>query len=138
MLFGSGGGRLRARRADPGRDRPGLTAPGAAREPERPLGFLVHAVSGEVVGAEPVGAVEESDRASPDGAAAEGGRGRRRRLHAQAAEVLAKQPGAVTIHLAAQMARHYYLGGLPAEARRWAMTAGDYAARQLSPAEAST
>ena len=64
-------------------------------------------------------------------------RGRRRRLHAQAAEVLAKQPGAVTIRLAAQIARHYNLGGLPAEARHWAMTAGDYAARQLSPAEAA-
>ena len=64
-------------------------------------------------------------------------RGRRRRLHAQAAEVLAKRPGAVTIRLAAQIARHYDLGGLPAEARHWAMTAGDYAARQLSPAEAA-
>ena len=64
-------------------------------------------------------------------------RGRRRRLNAQAAEVLAKQPGAVTIRLAAQIARHYNLGGLPAEARNWAMTAGDYAARQLSPAEAA-
>ena len=64
-------------------------------------------------------------------------RGRRRRLHAQAAEVLAKQPGALTIHLAAQIARHYDLGGMPAEARHWAMTAGDYAARQLSPAEAA-
>ena len=64
-------------------------------------------------------------------------RGRRRRLHAQAAEVLAKQPGALTIHLAAQIARHYNLGGMPAEARHWAMTAGDYAARQLSPAEAA-
>ena len=60
-------------------------------------------------------------------------RGRRRRLHAKAAEVLAKQPGAVTIDLAARLARHYNLGGMPAEARRWAMTAGDYAARQLSP-----
>ena len=64
-------------------------------------------------------------------------RGQRRRLHAQAAEVLAKQPGALTIHLAAQIARHYDLGGMPAEARHWAMTAGDYAARQLSPAEAA-
>ena len=64
-------------------------------------------------------------------------RGRRRRLHAQAAEVLAKQPGAVMIRLAAQIARHYNLGGMPAEARHWAMTAGDYAARQLSPAEAA-
>src|SRR5580693_6395157 len=64
-------------------------------------------------------------------------RGRRRRLHAQAAEVLAKQAGAPTIHLAAQIARQYNLGGMLAEARRWAITAGDYAAGQLSPAEAA-
>jgi predicted ATPase len=36
-------------------------------------------------------------------------RGRRRRLHAQAAEVLAKRAGAPTIHLAAQIARQYNL-----------------------------
>ena len=64
-------------------------------------------------------------------------RGRRRRLHAQAAQVLAKQAGAPTIHLAAQIARQYALGGMPAEARRWATAAGDYAAGQLSPAEAA-
>ena len=64
-------------------------------------------------------------------------RGRRRRLHAQAAEVLAKRAGAPTIHLAAQVARQYNLGGMLAEARRWAITAGDYAAGQLSPAEAA-
>jgi DNA-binding SARP family transcriptional activator len=64
-------------------------------------------------------------------------RGRRRRLHAQAAEVLAKQAGAPTVHLAAQIARQYNLGGMLAEARRWAITAGDYAAGQLSPAEAA-
>ena len=64
-------------------------------------------------------------------------RGRRRRLHAQAAEVLAKRAGAPTIHLAAQIARQYNLGGMLAEARRWAITAGDYAAGQLSPAEAA-
>jgi len=64
-------------------------------------------------------------------------RGRRRRQHAQAAEVLAKQAGAPTIHLAAQIARQYNLGGMLAEARRWAITAGDYAAGQLSPAEAA-
>ncbi len=64
-------------------------------------------------------------------------RGRRRRLHAQAAEVLAKRAGPLTIHLAAQIARQYHRGGMPAEAGRWAMTAGDYAARQLSPAEAA-
>src|SRR5580658_1779629 len=64
-------------------------------------------------------------------------RGRRRRLHAQAAEVLAKRAGAPTIHLAAQIAQHYNLGGMLAEARRWAITAGDYAAGQLSPAEAA-
>ena len=51
--------------------------------------------------------------------------------------MLAKQPSAVTIDLAARLARHCNLGGMPAEARRWAMTAGDYAARQLSPAEAA-
>jgi len=41
-------------------------------------------------------------RACPGGPAVYAGlpRGRRRRLHAQAAEVLAKQPGAVTIRLA--------------------------------------
>jgi len=64
-------------------------------------------------------------------------RGRRRRLHAQAAQVLAKQADAPTIHLAAQIARQYALGGMPAEARRWATAAGDYAAGQLSPAEAA-
>ena len=64
-------------------------------------------------------------------------RGRRRRLHAQAAEVLAKGADAPTIHLAAQIARQYNLGGMLAEARRWAITAGDYAAGQLSPAEAA-
>ena len=64
-------------------------------------------------------------------------RGRRRRLHAQAAEVLAKRAGAPTIHLAAQIARQYNLGGMLAEARSWATTAGDYAAGQLSPAEAA-
>jgi DNA-binding SARP family transcriptional activator len=64
-------------------------------------------------------------------------RGRRRRLHAQAAEVLAKRVAAPTLHLAAQVARQYALGGVLAEARRWAMTAGDYAAEQLSPAEAA-
>jgi hypothetical protein len=52
-------------------------------------------------------------------------RGRRRRLHAQAAEVLAKRAGAPTIHLAAQIARQYNLGGMLAEARRWAITACD-------------
>ena len=56
-------------------------------------------------------------------------RGRRRRLHVEAAEVLAKQPGALTIHLAAQIARHYNLGGMPAEARNWAKTAGESAPR---------
>jgi DNA-binding SARP family transcriptional activator len=64
-------------------------------------------------------------------------RGRRRRLHAQAAEVLAKRAGAPTVHLAAQIAAQYNLGGMLAEARRWAITAGDYAAGQLSPAEAA-
>jgi len=63
-------------------------------------------------------------------------RGRRRRLHAQAAGVLAKRASASTIH-SAQIARQYNLGGMLAEARRWAMTAGDYAAGQLSPAEAA-
>src|SRR5580658_7577466 len=64
-------------------------------------------------------------------------RGRRRRLHAQAAEVLAKRAGAPTIHLAAQIAQQYNLGGMLAEAHRWAITAGDYATGQLSPAEAA-
>ena len=64
-------------------------------------------------------------------------RGRRRRLHAQAAEVLAKRADAPMIYLAAQIARQYNLGGILAEARRWAITAGDYAAGQLSPAEAA-
>ena len=64
-------------------------------------------------------------------------RGARRRRHAQAAQALAKRADAPTIHLAGQIARQYALGGMPAEARRWAMTAGDYAAEQLSPAEAA-
>ena len=64
-------------------------------------------------------------------------RGRRRRLHAQAAQVLAKQADAPTVHLAAQIARQYALGGMPAEARRWAAAAGDYAAGPRSPAEAA-
>src|SRR5208282_5529052 len=42
-----------------------------------------------------------------------------------------------TIHLAAQIVQQYNLGGMLAEAHRWAITAGDYAAGQLSPAEAA-
>ena len=64
-------------------------------------------------------------------------RGRRRRLHAQAAQVLAKQAGPSAMHLAAQVARQYALGAMPEQARHWAITAGDYAAGQLSPAEAA-
>jgi tetratricopeptide (TPR) repeat protein len=64
-------------------------------------------------------------------------RGRRRRLHAQAAQVLAKQAGPAAMHLAAQVARQYALGAMPEQARHWAITAGDYAAGQLSPAEAA-
>ena len=64
-------------------------------------------------------------------------RGRRRRLHAQAAQVLAKQAGPPAMHLAAQVARQYALGAMPEQARHWAITAGDYAAGQLSPAEAA-
>ena len=64
-------------------------------------------------------------------------RGRRRRLHAQAAQVLAKQAGSAAMHLAAQVARQYALGAMPEQARHWAITAGDYAAGQLSPAEAA-
>ena len=64
-------------------------------------------------------------------------RGRRRQLHAQAAEVLAKQAGPAAMDLAAQVARQYALGAMPEQARHWAITAGDYAAAQLSPAEAA-
>ena len=64
-------------------------------------------------------------------------RGRRRRLHAQAAQVLAKQAGPPAMYLAAQVARQYALGAMPEQARHWAITAGDYAAGQLSPAEAA-
>jgi DNA-binding SARP family transcriptional activator len=64
-------------------------------------------------------------------------RGQRRRLHAQAAQVLAKQADAPTIELAGQIARHYALGGMLAEACHWATTAGDDAAEQLSSAEAA-
>jgi hypothetical protein len=60
-----------------------------------------------------------------------------RRLLARLAEVLAKRAGAPPIHLAAQIAQQYNLGGMLAEARRWAITAGDYTAGQLSPAEAA-
>ena len=63
--------------------------------------------------------------------------GRRRRLHVRAAQALARRAGPPATYLAAQVARHYALGAMPAEARRWAMTAGDYAAGQLSPAEAA-
>jgi predicted ATPase len=64
-------------------------------------------------------------------------RGRRKRLHAQAAQVLAKQAGPPAMYLAAQVARQYALGAMPEQARHWAITAGDYAAGQLSPAEAA-
>ena len=64
-------------------------------------------------------------------------RGRRRRLHAQAGQALAKRAGAAEGRLAAQIARQYHLGGMAAEARRWAIAAGDFAAGQLSPAEAA-
>ena len=63
--------------------------------------------------------------------------GRRRRLHVRAAQALARQAGPPATHLAAQVARQYALGAMPAQARRWAITAGDYAAGQLSPAEAA-
>ena len=62
---------------------------------------------------------------------------RRRRLHARAAQVLEKRSGAPATDLAAQLARHCALGGLLAEALRWATLAGDHAADRLSPAEAA-
>ena len=62
---------------------------------------------------------------------------RRRRLHARAAQVLEKRSDAPATNLAAQLARHYALGGLLAEALRWARLAGDHAADRLSPAEAA-
>ena len=62
---------------------------------------------------------------------------RRRRLHARAAQVLEKRSGAPATDLAAQLARHCALGGLLAEALRWARLAGDHAADRLSPAEAA-
>ena len=62
---------------------------------------------------------------------------RRRRLHARAAQVLEKRSGAPANDLAAQLARHCALGGLLAEALRWARLAGDHAAEGLSPAEAA-
>jgi DNA-binding SARP family transcriptional activator len=62
---------------------------------------------------------------------------RRRRLHARAAQVLEKRSGTPATDLAAQLARHYALGGLLAEALRWARLAGDHAAGRLSPAEAA-
>ncbi len=61
---------------------------------------------------------------------------RRRRLHAEAACVLEKHFDAPTVHLAAQLAQHCALGGLSADAQRWARVAGDHAAEQLSPSEA--
>ncbi len=55
----------------------------------------------------------------------------------RAAQALARQACLPATHLAVQVARQYALGAMPAEARRWAITAGDYAAGQLSPAEAA-
>ncbi|MGI8506854.1 MAG: ATP-binding protein [Solirubrobacteraceae bacterium] len=62
---------------------------------------------------------------------------RRRRLHAQAAGVLEQRAAAPGADLAAQLARHCALGGLVAEALRWARLAGDHAADLLSSAEAA-
>src|SRR5260370_12806240 len=62
---------------------------------------------------------------------------RRRRLHARAAQVLEKRSGTPATDLAAQLARHCALGGLLAEALRWARLAGDHAAGRLSPAAAA-
>ena len=62
---------------------------------------------------------------------------RRRRLHARAAQVLEQRSGAPATDLAVELARHCALGGLPAEALRWARLAGDHAADRLSPAEAA-
>ena len=45
---------------------------------------------------------------------------RRRRLHARAAQVLEQRSGAPATDLAVELARHCALGGLPAEALRWA------------------
>lgn len=58
---------------------------------------------------------------------------RRRRLHIQAARVLEQR----SAPLATQLARHCALGGLVAEAARWARLAGDHAADQLSASEAA-
>ena len=49
---------------------------------------------------------------------------RRRRLHARAARVLEQRPGTPSADLPVQLARHCALGGLPAEALRWARLAG--------------
>jgi hypothetical protein len=62
---------------------------------------------------------------------------RRRRLHARAAQVLQKRSDPPATGLAAQLARHCALGGLPADALRWARLAGDHAADRLSPAAAA-
>jgi Bacterial transcriptional activator domain/AAA ATPase domain len=62
---------------------------------------------------------------------------RRRRLHARAAEVLEQRSDAPAADLTVQLARHCALGGLLADALRWARLAGDQAADRLSPAEAA-
>lgn len=61
----------------------------------------------------------------------------RRRLHARAAQVLEQQPGGRAFDHAAALTRHCALGGLVADAVRWAGAAGDAAVGQLSTAEAA-
>jgi DNA-binding SARP family transcriptional activator len=63
---------------------------------------------------------------------------RRRRLHECAARAFASDEGDVPQQVVVQLARHCALGGLTADAMRWATAAGDHAFAHLAPSEAAT
>jgi hypothetical protein len=62
----------------------------------------------------------------------------RRRMHARAARALDVGEDAPPQRTVVQLARHCALGGLVADAMRWASVAGDHALAHLAPTEAAT
>ena len=65
------------------------------------------------------------------------GRSRRSRLHERAARTLEKRVEEPSTTVAVQLARHYGLAGMRAEALTWAARAGDLSLDQLAPTEAA-
>jgi DNA-binding SARP family transcriptional activator len=63
---------------------------------------------------------------------------RRRRLHERAARALDSGGDDLPQKTIVQLARHCALGGLRADAMRWATVAGDHALGHLAPSEAAT